>query len=189
MIIAFSGDLGSGKSTIAKKIAEKLNIPRYYAGQFFREMAKERGLTVIELAELAKKDDSIDKATDAKARELAEKTDDFVIETRTAQYFLPNSIKIYFKVSPGEGARRIFQETQKNDFRENEDDGMKTIEEVELSNKKRMSTDIDRYKKYYNIDISDMKNYDFILDTTSLTPDEVFEKTLDYIKSDKRFKK
>lgn len=189
MIISLSGDLGSGKSTIAKRISEELKIPRFYAGQFFRELAKERGITTIELCELGKKDPSIDKATDAKVKEIADKLSDFLVESRTAWHFIPDSIKVYFKVNSKEGARRILKEFQENDFRKNEDVEMKTVESVELSNKKRMASDIERYKQYYDIDISNMENYDIIIDTTDLSREEVFDETIKMLRLDKRFNK
>ena len=40
MIISISGFPGSGKSTIAKLLAEKLKWPRYYMGGLRREAAK-----------------------------------------------------------------------------------------------------------------------------------------------------
>ena len=48
MIISFGGAHGSGKSTIAKKIAEKLSWPRYYMGGLRREAAQKRGMTLEE---------------------------------------------------------------------------------------------------------------------------------------------
>ena len=53
-----------------------------------------------------------------------------------------------------------------------------------------MASDSRRYQKYYNIDICDLKNYDFYLDTSKLTIEEVFLAVYQRIKDelDKRKK-
>ena len=37
------------------------------------------------------------------------------------------------------------------------------------------------YQKYYGINPGNLDNYDFVLDTTDLTPEEFLEKNLDFI--------
>ena len=41
---------------------------------------------------------------------------------------------------------------------------------------KRASGDLARYFELYNVHRNDMSNYDFVLDTSKLTPEEVLEK-------------
>lgn len=186
MIISFNGDEGSGKSTIAQKVADDLDYPRHYMGQIFRDMAKKRGLTLVEYLKLGETDPQVDKEVDDYLLKLAEEKKDFVIESRTAWHLIPTSLKIYLKVDEEEGAKRIFKELQKNNSR-NEDVKVDSVERVLASNHRRKETDDLRYKKYYGIDIRDPKNYDFVLDTTNLSKDEVFEKVLDFVKNN--FKK
>jgi CMP/dCMP kinase len=181
MIISFNGDEGSGKSTIAERVARELGYPRYYMGQIFRDMAKKKRMTLIEYLKLGEVDPNVDKEVDAYLLRLATKKNNFVIESRTAWHLIPQSLKIYLKVAEEEGARRIFEQLQENNSR-NEDREVDSIEKVLASNRKRKETDDLRYKKYYGIDIRNPKNYDFILDTTGLTRDEVFEKTFYFIK-------
>lgn len=186
MIIAFSGDLGSGKSTIAKMISEELRIPRFYMGQILRDLAKEKNMTLVELLKKGENDPTIDKDADDYVLKLAKENENFLIESRTAWHFIPDSIKIYFQVEQLEGAHRIYGALLEENSR-NEDRGLESVEDVMRSNKKRMAGDIRRYKQYYNIDISDMKNYDFVINTTHLNPIEVFNEVMNYLKSDKRF--
>ncbi|HLM83694.1 MAG TPA: cytidylate kinase family protein [Candidatus Bathyarchaeia archaeon] len=184
MIISFNGDEGSGKSTIAEKVAQELGYPRYYMGQIFRDMAKKRGLSLVEYLKLGETDPNVDKEVDDYLLQIARGSSDFVIESRTAWHLIPQSLKIYLKVKEEEGAKRIFKQLQEKNSR-NEDKKIDSIESVLASNRTRKETDDLRYKKYYGIDIRNPKNYDFVLDTTNLSPEEVFQKTISFIKEHK----
>ncbi|PIN81309.1 cytidylate kinase, partial [Candidatus Woesearchaeota archaeon CG10_big_fil_rev_8_21_14_0_10_32_9] len=60
MKITISGNLGSGKSTVAKMLAKDLGYSHYSTGDFMRKMAEERGITLLELGKIAENDSSID---------------------------------------------------------------------------------------------------------------------------------
>lgn len=183
MIVSFNGDEGSGKSTIAKKTAKELDYPRYSMGQIFRNMAKKKGITLVELLKFCEKNPEIDKEVDQYLIELSQKEKDFIIESRTAWHFISTSLKIYLKVESKEGAKRIFKEFENNTIRSSEDKGMDSVENIMASEQDRKARDEERYKKYYGINIHDENNYDFVLDTTNLPIDQVLEKTLKFIKS------
>ena len=59
-IITLSGQLGSGKSTIGKMLATRLDYTFYSTGSAQRKIAAERGLTTLELNKLSMTDSSID---------------------------------------------------------------------------------------------------------------------------------
>jgi cytidylate kinase len=59
---------------------------------------------------------------------------------------------------------------------------MDTPEKIMASEKKRKLRDDERYQKYYGIDIRNEANYDLVLDTTNLSIEEVFNKTMLFIK-------
>ncbi len=181
MIISFNGDEGSGKSTIAKKVAAELKYPRYYMGQIFRDMAKKRGMTIAEYVKSGEEDPRVDKEVDDYLLRLAKEQSDFVLESRTAWHLLPQSLKIYLKVEESEGAKRIFKALQEENSR-NEVKSLNSIDDVVENIRQRRKTDDIRYKKYYGINIRDMKNFDFVLDTTNLTREEVFEKVIGFIR-------
>lgn len=185
MIISISGAEGSGKSTIAKMLAEKLGWPRYYIGGIRREKARERGLTLAEYNKLGENDPSTDLEVDEYQKKLGETNDNFIIEGRTSWYFIPQSFKIFFDVEIEEAAKRIFVALEKGSER-NEDLEIKSVATAVESIKKRRISDKKRYQQYFGIDVFDMKHYDFILDTTNLSIEEVFEKTLSVV--DERIK-
>jgi len=174
MIISLSGALGSGKSTIAQMLADKLGWPRYYMGGLRREAAQKRGMTLAEYNKLGEVDPKTDQEVDIYQKELGSREDNFIIEGRTSWFLIPHSLKIYLDVNPKEGARRIFGSLQQKNDR-NEDNNLNTWQDVLESNNKRVESDRTRYRKYYNVDVYDPKNYDFYLDTTKLAPNQVFQ--------------
>ena len=180
MIISLGGAQGSGKSTIAEKLAEELGWPRYSVGGLRREAAKARGLTLAEYNKLGEEDPSTDFEVDEYQKKLGETEDNFVIEGRTSWFFIPHSLKIYLDVSLDEGARRIFSHLQQKNDR-NEDVDLKSLEDVKVSNERRLASDKLRYQKYYGVDVNDKKHYDFYLDTTDLPPDAVLKKVLAFV--------
>ncbi len=180
MIISLSGAHGSGKSTIAQKLSEKLGWPRYYMGGLRREAAKKRGMTLMEYNKLGESDPSTDKEVDEYQKELGKTEDNFVIEGRTSWFLIPQSLKIYLDVDEEEGNKRVFGHLQQKNER-NEDRDIESIDDVKESLRRRLASDRLRYKKYYNIDVNDVKNYDFYLDTTNLTADEVFQSVYNFV--------
>lgn len=182
MIVSLSGAQGSGKSTIAQMLADKLGWPRYYMGGLRRAAAQKRGMTLAEYNKLGEVDISTDQEVDEYQKELGQTQDNFIIEGRTSWYFIPNSLKIYFDVDSGEGARRVFNSLQKKNNR-NEDRGLESVEAVKVSMENRLASDRLRYQKYYSIDVNDINHYDFYLDTTNLSPEQVFEAVYARIKT------
>ena len=81
------------------------------------------------------------------------------------------------------GADRVYQDLKKSCNR-NEDKNLKTKADVLKSMDNRLKSDCLRYKKYFNINVFDKKQYDFALDTTSLTKEEVFDRVYAYIKKE-----
>ena len=173
MIITISGRPGAGKSTIAKLLAQKLNLKHYSTGDFMRKIAQDRGISLIELSEVAESDLSVDQEIDNYAKNLV-KEDNFVIDTRLGYHFIPNSIKIFLDADPKTRAQRIFKDKRQ------EEKG--TLEELEKEIQKREQSEIKRYQKYYNLNPFNQDNFDLLIDTTDLTPEEITSKIIEFIK-------
>lgn len=180
MIITITGEPGSGKSTIGKRLARDLGYEHYYIGQIRRDSAKKRGMTLDQYNKYGETHPETDIEVDEYQKNLGKEKDNFVIEGRTSWFLIPQSIKLYIAVNPAEGARRVFKELQADNNR-NEGSNLLTEEDVLRSHREREESDSLRYMKYYQKDCSDKKNYDLVVDTTNLNPEEAFLAVWKYI--------
>lgn len=181
-IITISGTPGSGKSTIAQKLAEKINAQRIYVGAIRRELAREKGITLEELNEYGlthpETDVDIDQRIAIEAREAAKKGI-VIVEGRVQFHFIPESFKIFIKVSIEEGARRIWKQIQNEAEKIQRNEGnSKSLTDLMTDIKKRVDNDKKRYKKYYNLDHTDESHYDLVIDTTKITAEAATAKIL-----------
>jgi len=176
MIITITGDLGSGKSSVAKELSDKLNYGFLSTGKLFREIAIQNGLDVLELSSLAKKDTAIDDVIDHKLKAFDQ--DDFVIDSRMAWYFIENSFKIYIQVETLVAAKRIIEANRDSEKYE-------TLEAAVLGILARKEEERERYQTLYGVDITCMENYDYILDSSNLNVDEVVHKILEVLNNKK----
>ena len=117
MVITINGTPGSGKSTVAKKLAKKLDWPRFYGGGIRRMKAKSMGLTLSEYNKLGETDTSTDFEVDDYLKKIAKQHKNSIIESRTAWHLIPDSIKIYIDVDEKVGAERVFAELKKHNKR------------------------------------------------------------------------
>jgi len=177
MIITISGTPGSGKSTIAKALAKEFNLKRYSAGDFTRQLAEKKGLSLAEFSNLEEKSPELDKFVDAQVMKHA--ADDTVLEFRPAIHFLPDALKIFVKCSTEVAAKRIFKDAMHG---KRETEKIKTFEDALAEIKNRLRSEKSRYKKYYGIDYTDESQYDIVIDTSNLTQEESIRKAIELVK-------
>jgi cytidylate kinase len=180
MIITIAGDPGSGKSVVGKAIAEKFGLKRYSAGDFQRQIAIRRGVSLEELQEIAKTDPTVDQETDEYNKKIGDTEKNFIIDGRIAFHFIPHSIKIFLRTNTHKAAERIWRDIQ-NNKRETEK-GFKSFDEVYASIVFRQNSECERYQKYYGVNQLDMKNYDIVIDATNLTVQQEIDAVVEAIK-------
>ena len=84
------------------------------------------------------------------------------------------SFKIYLKVDPDVAAKRAFYDENRKTSEK-----FDTIEEQKQDMLKRVKLENDRFFKIYGIHKDDMSNYDYVIDTTNLTVEQVRDKILE----------
>lgn len=178
MIITISGTPGSGKSTVAKAVAKELNLKHFSAGDFMREMAESKGISLLELSKMAESDINIDREIDERTKHLALK-DNFIIDSRLAFYFIPKAVKIFLTVDPKVAAGRTWKDIQAG--KRHSENQLKSEQEVLDAVQKRLRSECKRYEEYYGVNYLDKSNYDFVLDTTNLTIEECVNRVVEFV--------
>jgi len=180
MIITISGKPGAGKSTIAKELSKEFKLKHYSMGDLMREIAKRRGITLMQLNRLNLANKTIDNQLDEMQKKLGKEEDNMIIDGRLSFHFIPNSIKIFLEVSLEKAAERIF-----NDQRDTERK-YKTLNDAKIAIKKREEGDRERYLNHYNIDCFNRDNFDIIFNTTNFKLDETVKKLINMINDYKK---
>ena len=168
MNITITGKLGSGKSTICSEL-KSMGYEVITAGSIFRDIANERGISVVELNEMAKDDPSIDRLIDSRTTKLGKEKDHCIFDCRLGWLFIPDSFKVFIDVDIRTAAMRIINDSERVA------EAYKSIEETEEAIQRRQELERDRYNKLYVADIYDLDNYDMVLDSTSIGARELAE--------------
>ncbi len=162
MIITIGGAVGSGKTTVAKALAKRFGLRHISAGEVFREMAKEKGMTLQEFSKYAENNHEIDKELDRRQIELA-RQGNAVIDGRLTGWLIDADVKIWLTAPLEVRAKRV-------EKREN-----KSFQTALEETRDREESEAKRYKEIYNIEISDMSPYDIVLNTQLWNAESVIE--------------
>jgi len=178
MILTISGLHGTGKSTIAKLIAEALGIKYYSTGQAFRDLSIEMNMTLEEFTKYVEEHPEIDNKLDNKVIDVA-KQGNIIVDSQLSGYLLKNiaDIRMHLTCPLETRVKRIA-------LRDNisfEDSMKETI--------LREKSELERFNHLYNIDLSNTARikeiHDVILATEGLTIDQVLNNLLQIIKNKK----
>lgn len=167
-IMTITGDLGGGKSTVAKKICEKTGMQYFSTGTIQRQIASQMGIDTLELNKRCKEDKSVDDLIDNRLRAMnTDGTDNIIIDSRLAWFFVNSSFKIYLTCRPEVAAERVCHD----DKRTSEPGGDK----MQILNNllERQKEENERFKLFYGADCSNKANFDFVYDTSNSTVDEI----------------
>ena len=171
-IIVMSGDIGSGKSSVATALKQFTGFDIIGTGTIQRAIAKRRGLTTLELNKISQTDRSIDDEIDSYVVELGKTQDHLILDSRLAWHFIPESFKVFLAVDTVVGAERVFN-ASRND--ENNLSLQVTLE----NNLKRQAIEDQRFHQLYNVNFRKYGNYDLIIDTSFTTPEVIAQKIKD----------
>lgn len=167
-IITIAGDLASGKGTVTVLLKEELEYEIYRNGEYFRKLAKESNMSVTEFNKYVEDHPEIDIQIETSAKEYAKNHDNLIIDARLGWYAVPDSFKVYLKVDIDEAAKRAYNDPNRKDTEK-----FNSIEEQKQDMILRYNLENERYFNLYGVRKEDMSNYDFVLNTTKLTPIQV----------------
>jgi cytidylate kinase len=162
--IVINGDLGSGKTTIARLIAERTGLRSISIGDLYREIAQRRGMSALELNLHAERDEEIDRYVDDLQRQMAESSEQLVVDSRLAWLFFRAALKVHLVTDPVVAAGRVFARPA------DQVESYSSIDEAADSLKSRSESERQRFITKYGVDKERLRNYDLICDTTRADP-------------------
>ena len=174
LVVCISGMAGTGKSTLAKKLAEKYDLRYYSGGDALRELAAVEGYDSsrrgwwespegLRFLEKREQNHEFDKAVDDKLLEYAQQGC-VLLDSWTMPWLLKTGFKIWLIASEEKRAERI-AERDKLPIKE----AMQVLKEKEAKTRAI-------YKKLYGFTLGeDLEPFDLILDTDNLNAGEVFQ--------------
>ncbi|MBR1883740.1 MAG: cytidylate kinase family protein [Clostridia bacterium] len=170
-IISITGDIASGKGVVSKILSERLNYSIYKNGEYFRSLAREHNMTVKEFNVYCESHKEIDFEIENSAKHYAESHDNFIIDARLGWYAVPQSFKVYLKVDLDESARRLLADSTRGKV-----ENYSSFEEAKREIAERFRLENERYYNLYSVKKEDVLNYDLVIDTTHISPEEVARK-------------
>ncbi len=153
-VITISGLHGTGKSSVADRLAQDFGLRKVSAGIIFRTRAKQRGLTLEEFSKAAEGDTEIDKMLDDTLRQEAAKGN-VVLDGQLAAWMAGEhaDLRILLTAPLDVRVKRI-ADRDGSDF--------KFAKRETIA---RERSEKARYRKLYGINIADTTVYDIVLNT------------------------
>ena len=176
MIITISGTLGSGEKSVAMMLARKLKMSHHSGGKFIRNIAERKDIPLEDFTKMAEKDTSIDVELDHKIAEDGITKDNFILDAKLGFHFIPKSVIIFLDANFDERVRRKFMRDIRNELNVTQESVANKLRRIHESDKKR-------FLEKYNVDFTDPKNYNLIIDTTYLSLQEVADKIEKFLKN------
>lgn len=161
-IITIAGSPGSGKSSTAKALAAAVGFRHFSSGDLFRQLAKERGLSIEAMNISAEQQRDIDLKVDNLLQQLYIEQDRLVIDSRMAWHWMPQSFRVFLLLDPATAAERIFAQVR-GAGRMSEDAG--SLEEARRSIERRAASEQKRYAALYRVNATDPLNFDVVINT------------------------
>lgn len=160
-VLSIGGPPGSGTTTVARTLRDTLGLRYVYAGQVFRKMAEERGMSLADFGAYVNEHPRVDLDIEMMQVEEARRGD-VILEGRVTGFMLHRegveSFRVWVTASEAERARRVA---------DREGDDLEAIVEM---NRVRELNEAKRYLDNYGFDIRDTSYYDLVVDSTSVQP-------------------
>jgi cytidylate kinase len=174
IVVCISGMAGTGKSTLAKKLAKKYKLRYYSGGDALKALAAEEGYDSssrgwwespegLSFLEKREKNLEFDKVVDDKLLQYAQQGR-VLLDSWTMAWLLKTGFKIWLVASVEKRAERIAER-----------DKISTQEAMRVLKEKEAKTKV-IYKKLYGFTLGeDFEPFNLVLDTDNLSAGEVFK--------------
>ncbi|MCC7265000.1 MAG: AAA family ATPase [Candidatus Latescibacteria bacterium] len=169
-LITVSGLPGSGTSTTCKLLQARLGWRYVNAGEFFRQLAADQGVSLAEMGRRAEADAQVDRELDGRMVDFARQEANLIMEGRLTGWMalrqgLP-AFKVWCQAPLAVRAGRVGQRDQQ------------TAEQAAGDIAVREWSEHQRYARHHQIDLDDLSIYDLVLDTAAHDPETVVAQIL-----------
>jgi cytidylate kinase len=174
IVICISGMAGTGKSTLSRKLAKKYHLKYYSGGDALKALAGEEGYDIstpgfwespvgLKFLKQRQGDPTFDKAVDAKLLEYAEKGS-VLLDSWTMPWLSKVGFKIWLMASMEKRAQRVAGRDKI------------TVEKALQVLKEKEDRTKAIYRQLYGFRLGeDFKPFDLVLDTESMSAEEVYQ--------------
>ncbi|MFQ6087442.1 MAG: (d)CMP kinase [Candidatus Methanofastidiosia archaeon] len=152
MIITIGGPPGAGTTTNAKLISKEFDLKHIYVGMIFRELAKEKKMSLEEFSRYAERNEKVDKKVDERQVALAQ--DKTLVEGRISAFLIKADLKIWLDAPLEVRVKRLALREKKS------------FEEMLELTQMREESEKKRYEKFYQINLKDLSIYDLVINTS-----------------------
>lgn len=173
-MICISGNIAVGKTEVAALIAKDLGYGLYKASESFRSLARENNMDLVTFNDYVKSNPDIDRNIEAKTKEVIDSNTHMIIDARLGFFLEPKAFRVYMIADEAVAADRLFKAA----VTRGKEEEYSSIEQAREAIRIREASEQERYLKLYNVDIHNMDNYDYVIDTTDLTAEIVASKII-----------
>ena len=171
--IAISGKSGCGNTTVSRLLADTLGLR--FINFTFRSIAAEKNMTLEDVLEKSRADDSWDKEVDARQVAMARDggaATGCVLGSRLAIWMLDDAdLKVYLRASARTRVARIV----------NREGG--GLDAVARFTEERDRQDTARYLRIYGINNDNYQFADLIIDVDAISPEQISERIIEHLKN------
>jgi cytidylate kinase len=176
LLITVSGPPGSGTTTVAQRVADRLALELLPGGEVFRTLAAERNMSLPEFGLYVADHPEVDVELDSRLARRA-RHGGAVIESRLAGWIAHNeglaAVVVWIDCEPRLRAERVAER-----------EGV-SLERALADNEERQRVERGRYLALYGVDLADLSIYELVLDSGELRPPALADRIVDA--AEKRF--
>jgi predicted cytidylate kinase len=166
--ICISGDLGSGKSSVARLVARDLAMELVSTGDIQRAIAQSLQASTLETNLIAEKDRSIDDQVDSVTKRLdRESTTPLIFDSRMAWWFVRRALKVRLIVDPEVSVRRILEREP------NAVESYVSVEDARSQVAARFTSESKRFLTRYGANVAWLANFDLVLDSSDTSAERI----------------
>ncbi len=171
--ITISGAPGSGKSTVAQLLEKRLDTSYVNSGMIFRNLAKKYSMSLEEFGKHCETHEKVDRELDNEQLNILKKGN-VILEGRLAGWLAHehkiSALSVFIDADIDIRAARIVKR----------EGG--TVSQRKKEIREREKSEAFRYKRYYNIDLSDNSIYDLVIDSSEKSAEEIVTMILKQVK-------